>query len=133
MGLDGIPLTGAEAEFGLLFHMQNSRVRPRRSDPPELWTTPEDLGYSPDEAGFEKMAEGLRLYMQNPAYMKEHFPNAARRIRHAVNRDPGLNRIIQFNELGAPLGVAGGLGASGLALRDRNREDAKGPRRKDRR
>ncbi|MBB4265403.1 hypothetical protein GGD89_001021 [Roseospira visakhapatnamensis] len=58
----------------------------------------------------------MRLYLQNPAYIKEHFPNAARRIRDYVNRDPDLNHTIQFNEFGAPLGL-GALGAFGLALR----------------
>jgi len=48
--------------------------------------------------------------------MKEHVPNAARRIRDYVNRDPDLNHTIQFNEFGAPPGL-GALGASGFALR----------------
>jgi hypothetical protein len=83
------------------------------ADPAYRQTRPEHLGYRRDDARAEKVAEGIRLYMQNPAYMKEHFPNAARRIRQHVNTNPTLNHIIQFNEFGVP------LGASWLALNGR--------------
>jgi hypothetical protein len=43
------------------------------------------------------MAEAIRAYMQNPNYMKTVAPNVARRIRAAVNPNPNINTIIQFN------------------------------------
>lgn len=83
------------------------------ADPAYRQTRPEHLGYRRDDARAEKVAEGIRLYMQNPAYMKEHFPNAAAAIRDYVNPHPRLKNIIQFNEVGVP------LGASWLALNGR--------------
>ncbi|MBB4268279.1 Mlc titration factor MtfA (ptsG expression regulator) [Roseospira visakhapatnamensis] len=119
----GIPLTGSIKQFNALYHVQNSGgARTSVTDPPSRQTRPEHLGYRGDSISREKMAEGMRLYLQNPAYIKEHFPNAARRIREYVNTDPRLNRTIQFNEIGAPLGL-GALGASGLAPRDHTLEE----------
>lgn len=97
MGPEGIPLTGVEADLDIIYHMQNAREEPSRSDPPERRTRPEDLGFRSEEADDEKMAEAIRLYMQNPAYIKEYFPKAARRIREYINTNPRVNHVIQFN------------------------------------
>jgi len=128
-GRGGIPLSGPVDDYGVMYHMLNDPTW-RRTNPktrPGLRTTPETSGYRRPEVRAEQMAEGIRLYMQNPAYMKEHFPNAARRIREYVNGDPNLNRTIQFNEAGAPLGVDGlgvsGRPPSGLALKADDQED----------
>jgi 2,3-bisphosphoglycerate-independent phosphoglycerate mutase len=52
--------------------------------------------YGPD-ARAELMAEAIRAYLENPNYLKTEAPNVAARIRAAVNTNPNLNRIIQFN------------------------------------
>jgi hypothetical protein len=52
--------------------------------------------YGPD-ARAELMAEAIRAYLQDPNYLKTVAPNVAARIRAAVNTNPNLNQIIQFN------------------------------------
>ena len=74
------------------------------------FTTPEHEGYRPSQAREERMAEALRAYMTAPDTMKERYPKTAAAIRKAVNDNPRLNRIIQFNALGA-----GGIGLNALA------------------
>jgi hypothetical protein len=49
------------------------------------------------------MAEAIRLYMANPSYLKEAAPETAKAIRKAVNGNPDLARILQFNATAAPL------------------------------
>jgi hypothetical protein len=49
------------------------------------------------DAQAELMAEAIRAYMQSPNYLKTVAPNVAARIRAAVNPNPNLNRVIQFN------------------------------------
>jgi hypothetical protein len=49
------------------------------------------------DARSELMAEAIRAYMKNPNYLKSVAPNVAARIRAAVNPNPNLNRMIQFN------------------------------------
>jgi len=65
---------------------------------------PEYQGFGPEQracygadALAELVAEAIRAYMQNPNYLKTVAPNVAARIRAAVNTNPNLNRIIQFN------------------------------------
>ncbi|SDP16934.1 hypothetical protein [Phyllobacterium sp. OV277] len=58
---------------------------------------PEQRGCFGADAQAELMAEAIRTYMQNPNYLKTVAPNVAARIRAAVNPNPNLNRIIQFN------------------------------------
>jgi hypothetical protein len=65
---------------------------------------PEYQGFGPEQkacygadARAELMAEAIRAYMQNPNYLKTVAPNVAARIRAAVNTNPNLNQIIQFN------------------------------------
>jgi hypothetical protein len=65
---------------------------------------PEYQGFGPEQrkchgadAQAELMAEAIRAYLQNPNYLKTVAPNVAARIRDAVNPNPNLNRIIQFN------------------------------------
>lgn len=65
---------------------------------------PEYRGFGPEQRGCfdadaraELMAEAIRAYMRNPNYIKTVAPAVAARIRDAVNPNPRLNRIIQFN------------------------------------
>jgi hypothetical protein len=58
---------------------------------------PEQRGCFDVDAQAELMAEAIRAYLQNPNYLKTVVPNVAARIRGAVNANPDLNRIIQFN------------------------------------
>ena len=43
------------------------------------------------------MAEAIRAYLLDPNYLKTLAPNVAARIRAAVNPNPEVNRILQFN------------------------------------
>jgi hypothetical protein len=63
------------------------------------------------DAPAELMAEAIRAYMRNPNWMKSAAPATARNIRKAVNRDPFLSRIIQFNSI-PPLLAAGAAGGA---------------------
>lgn len=72
--------------------------------------TPKSQGYPPSERDAERWAEAFRAYLQNPNELKARFPEVARRIRHAVNTDPNLNGVIQFNSAaGLGLGLGSGL------------------------
>jgi len=122
-GRGGIPVTGAVKQFDSLYHVQ-SGARASLTDPPRQRTRPEHLGYRGDHVRAEKMAEAVRLYMQNPAFMKEHFPKAARRIREHVNTDPEVSRIVQFNQVGVPLG-ASALALSGRTSRGKSKKTAR--------
>ena len=64
----------------------------------------------------ELLAEGLRAYMTNPNYFKTVAPKTAAKIRAAVNDNPRLKRIIQFNSLGA-------AGLIGTGVRDQDEDD----------
>jgi hypothetical protein len=65
---------------------------------------PDYQGFGPEQracygtdARAELMAEAIRAYLQDPNYLKTVAPNVAARIRAAVNTNPDLNQIIQFN------------------------------------
>ncbi|HWN51362.1 MAG TPA: hypothetical protein VNO18_16355 [Xanthobacteraceae bacterium] len=62
---------------------------------------PESFRYRSSQVNGELLAEGLRAYMANPNYFKTVAPKTAARIRAAVNDNPRLKKIIQFNSLGA--------------------------------
>ncbi|WP_202549043.1 hypothetical protein, partial [Escherichia coli] len=77
----------------------------RRADPDiDPFSKPEYQGFGPEQRGCfgadaraELMAEAMRVYMQNPNYLKTVAPNVAARIRAAVNPNPNINTVIQFN------------------------------------
>jgi hypothetical protein len=89
----------------------NPRLNEDRKSRPELdpadldpYRHPEYHGFDPEQRGCfgadaraELMAEAIRVYMRNPNYLKTVAPNVAARIRAAVNPNPALNQIIQFN------------------------------------
>lgn len=60
-------------------------------------TGPQHVGYKPSETNAELMAEAIRAYISDPNYLKTVAPNTAARIRAAVNADPQIGGIFQFN------------------------------------
>jgi hypothetical protein len=72
---------------------------------------PQHLGYRAEEVPREFMAEAIRAYMADPNYLKTVAPEAAAAIRAAVNANPKLRDVIQFNAVAGAAGapVAGAL------------------------
>lgn len=75
-------------------------------------TGPEHLGYVGEDVSRELMAEAIRAYMTDPNYLKTVAPKTAAAIRQAVNSDPHLSTVIQFNSL--PPAVMLGIPAAAL-------------------
>jgi hypothetical protein len=69
-------------------------------------TTPSSQGYKGEAVPREFMAEAIRAYLENPNYLKTVAPKTAAKIRAAVNANPSVNKIIQFNMNGDPLPAA---------------------------
>lgn len=69
-------------------------------------TTPSSQGYKGGDAAREFMVEAIRAYLENPNYLKTVAPKTAAKIRAAVNANPSVNKIIQFNMNGDPLPAA---------------------------
>ncbi len=99
-----IPVNGVEQSL-----RQNYDTLIRGSRAGKNLIGPEDVGYPPDHAAPELLAEGMRAYLQDPNYFKTVAPDAAARIRAHVNDHPLLKDIIQFNGVGAAGVVANGL------------------------
>lgn len=72
---------------------------------------PERSGYKGDDVERELIAEALRHYAFDPNSMKTRYPELARYLRRAINRDPEISKVIQFNSLAGLLGL-GAFGAS---------------------
>lgn len=72
---------------------------------------PQNAGYPKDEQPRELMAEAIRAYLADPNYLKTVAPQTAAAIRAAVNPNPRLRDIIQFNTV-APAAI----GLSALAI-----------------
>jgi hypothetical protein len=58
-------------------------------------------------------AEAIRASMTDPNYLKSVAPKTAARIRAAVNANPQLAPIIQFNADSVPFGVPAPADAGG--------------------
>jgi hypothetical protein len=58
---------------------------------------PEDRGFTGEAVAREYIAEAIRAYLTDPNYMKTVAPRTAAAIRAAVNPNPRVNTIIQFN------------------------------------
>jgi hypothetical protein len=71
-------------------------------------TRPTDLGYSRSEAPREQIAAAVQAYLTNPNYIKTVAPKTAAAIRAAVNGNPRLRDVIQFNGL-AGIAATGNL------------------------
>ena len=65
--------------------------------------SPLNSGYGSVDVGDELTAESVRAYMADPNYMKTVAPKVAAAIRKAVNGNPRLRDVIQFNSLAVPL------------------------------
>jgi hypothetical protein len=92
--------------------INNSKRTPDGRDAaPGPAVTPETFGYRYWRAAHDEyVAEAYRAYMRDPNFVKTVAPNVAAAIRRAVNTNPRLNRVIQFNSLKFP--SYAGLGAS---------------------
>ena len=92
-----------------VFNTQNNPARTFRGGEADDFfrpVTPEDFGYEGEAVTREYWAEAIRAYLYDPNYIKTVAPRVAAAIRAAVNANPKLNKIIQFNSAIAP--VAGG-------------------------
>jgi hypothetical protein len=58
---------------------------------------PEDRGFMGEAVAREYIAEAIRAYLTDPNYLKTVAPRTAAAIRAAVNPNPRVNTIIQFN------------------------------------
>jgi hypothetical protein len=85
----------------------------RTSSAETFFRDPESFRYKPHQVNGELLAEGLRAYMANPNYFKMMAPKSAAKIREAVNKNPHLKRVIQFNSL-----LAAGLIGAGARNQD---------------
>ena len=106
-----IDTSGLTAELKANYNILNNPNR-LRGDPsqPANWgpaTRPQDLGYKGDEVPREYMAEAIRAYLANPNYLKTVAPKTAAAIRAAVNGNPQLSKIIQFNGIAASSALSG--------------------------
>ncbi|HEX5278674.1 MAG TPA: hypothetical protein VFW28_01220 [Micropepsaceae bacterium] len=100
-----IDTSGLSAELRSNYNTLNNPNR-LRTDPsqPANWgkpVTPQNFGYKGDEVPREQMTEAIRAYLTNPNYLKTMAPKTAARIRAAVNANPQLSKIIQFNSIAA--------------------------------
>ena len=105
--IQGISQDGLNDELRYVYNDCNNPIlnNARRLDASlESHDDPEYQGFGPEQRGChgadaraELMAEAIRVYLQNPNYIKTVAPNVAARIRAAVNTNPDLKRIIMFN------------------------------------
>jgi hypothetical protein len=104
---EGISPDGIDKELRYVYNDCNNDalIEARALDPAvKAKDSLEYQGFGPEQRGCcgadvraELMAEAIRAYMRDPGYLKSAAPNVAARIRAAVNPNPNLNRIIQFN------------------------------------
>lgn len=104
-----IEAKGLQKELSQVYHDLNGQGRFNAG---RQWSPVQD-GYKGADIQREYMAEALRAYMTDPNYLKSVAPKTAAAIREAVNANPNLNRVIQFNQMG---GAGVGLGITGGGL-----------------
>ena len=101
-----IPTAGLNTELRRVYNTLNTGEERTRK-----LMGPERQHYRGEDVPRELMAEAIRAYMADPNYLKSVAPETATAIRRAVNANPQLAKIIQFNMLVvAPMG--------GLAAQD---------------
>jgi hypothetical protein len=61
------------------------------------------------------MAEAIRAYLADPNYIKTVAPKTAAAIREAVNSNPRLSKILQFNTI-AGLAAKNGIDSGSLPI-----------------
>jgi hypothetical protein len=98
-----IPQDSPKTELKQLYNTLNTGQERLRN-----LTGPKNLGYSDADVPKEFMAEAIRGYMTNPNTIKTVAPKTAAAIRDAVNNNPQLSKIIQFNAI--PAIADGGAG-----------------------
>ena len=100
-------MKGIRRDLDKLYNTLNNPNRLHKDpDLPANWGkpwTPAASGYKGDDIPRELIAEAVRLYMANPSYLKDTAPAVAKAIRKAVNGNPELRKIIQFNSGGPPI------------------------------
>jgi hypothetical protein len=105
--VNAIPQAGIKEELKRIYNdLNNSRREYGNPSEPARYgqpMRPEQAGYKNLDVPPEYMAEAIRAYMANPNYIKTVAPKTAAAIRKAVNNNPRLNRIIQFNAGGVPM------------------------------
>jgi len=98
---------GLQPELGRVYNtMTTGQERTRQL------TRPGDIGYGAEDAPRELMATAIHAYLTNPNYLKTAAPKVAAAIRDAVNSNPRLRDVIQFNTI-AGLVVGGSAGVAG--------------------
>lgn len=91
------------------------------------FVTPQAFGYrTPDKIRAEQAAEAIRLYMQDPNYVKTVAPKTAKAIRALVNPTWPLNTKIQFNQAPIALLPPAGVGLAAMSGQDARADDGKG-------
>jgi hypothetical protein len=98
---NGIETTGIKKELQQVYHDLNAPFMSGKGK----WS-PENDGYRGKDIDREYIAEAIRAYLQDPNYLKSVAPKTAARIRAAVNSNQNLNKVIQFNQAGAPIGLS---------------------------
>lgn len=119
-----IPTASLKTELRRLYNTLNNPNRSRDGVEAASWGprfTPQAHGYSGGAVDRELMAEAIRGYMADPNYVKTVAPKTAKAIRKAVNPNPGINKILQFNSLAGMLGL--GLGELGRQSDDASPND----------
>ena len=122
---EGIPQSGLKTELrGVYNDLNNPDLAARRRVDPTVDPRnnsilrnygPEQLGCRGAQVDRELMAEAIRAYMADPNYLKTVAPKTAAAIRAAVNANPRLSRIIQFNTIGG-LAAMNGIDAGSLPI-----------------
>lgn len=117
----GIPQEGLQTELRTVYNDLNNpdlalaRQRDPDVDPASRSVLrnygPEKQGYPVNEVPRELMAEAVRAYVADPNYMKTVAPKTAAAIRSAVNVNPRLSKILQFNVIPAAAGIGAGAAA----------------------
>ncbi|MGE4220127.1 MAG: hypothetical protein AB7G39_11815 [Alphaproteobacteria bacterium] len=117
-----IPAVGDRTRIGMqlrqVYHDLNDGSWRRGMETPQrLQTRPEDRGYRSKDIPRELWAEAIRAYMADPNYLKAVAPDVAAAIRKAVNSNPSIRKIVQFNSGG----IAGGVSLGTIGHDDRDR------------
>jgi len=94
-----ISTSGLEDELQQIYNELNNpnRTADLRVLPEADPFRPEDRGFTGAAVAREYIAEAIRAYLTDPNYMKTVAPRTAAAIRAAVNPNPRVNTLIQFN------------------------------------
>jgi hypothetical protein len=116
--------TGLKTELKALYNTLNNSNRSPDGTGAASWgkpATPQGSGYKGDDVPREFMAEAIRAYMADPNYLKTVAPKTAAAIRKAVNSNPAVNCVLQFNNVPWATALPGAAAAAlmgGQALKE---------------